>query len=67
MGEVRWEGGRGKGWPFTECVVAEVCSRMKAGVIQAYVVRVKIERERWVFISAYGTDRERSEEEIVKF
>ena len=30
-------------------------------------VRVKIERESWVFISSYGTGREKSEEEIEKF
>ena len=31
------EGGRGKGWPVTEWVVAEVCSGMEGGVIQANV------------------------------
>ena len=30
-------------------------------------VRVKIERERWVFISAYGPGNERCEEEIKEF
>ena len=30
-------------------------------------VRVKIERESWVFISAYGPSSERSEEEIEEF
>ena len=30
-------------------------------------VRVKIERESWVFISAYGPGGEKSEEEVEKF
>ena len=30
-------------------------------------VRVKIERERWVFISAYGPGSEKSEEEMEEF
>ena len=48
-------------------MVAEVCSRMEAGVIQAYVGCVKIERDSCVFISVYGPGSERSEEEIEEF
>ena len=46
--------GEGRGGPVTEWAIDEVSSRMEGGVIQAYVVRVKIESESWVFISAYG-------------
>ena len=38
--------GEGRGGPVTEWAIDEVCSRMEGGVIQAYVGRVKIERER---------------------
>ena len=40
---------------------------MEGGVIQAYRVKVKIERESWVFISAYGPGSEKSEAEIEEF
>ena len=43
-----------------------MCSRIEGGVIQAYV-GVKIERESWVFISAYGPGSGNSEEEIEEF
>ena len=47
---------------MTRCVVEwkEVSSRLMW-------VRVKIERESWVFISAYGPGSEKSEEEIEEF
>ena len=49
------------GW-LMRCVVEwkEVSSRLMW-------VRVKIERESWVFISAYGRGGEKSEEEIEEF
>ena len=45
------EGGRGG--PVTEWVVAEVCSGVEGGVISSRLmwVKVKMEQERWVFIS----------------
>ena len=54
------EGGRGKG--SLRCVV-----KWKGVSSNLIWVRVKIERERWVFISTYGPGGERSEEEIEKF
>ena len=63
------EGGRARegvalllgGW-LLRCVVEwkEVSTRLMW-------VRMKIERESWVFISAYGPGSERSEEEIEEF
>ena len=49
-------------WQLMRCVVEwkEVSSRLMW-------VRVKIERESWVFISAYGPSSEKSEEEIEEF
>ena len=49
------------GW-LIRCVVEwnEVLSRLMW-------VRVKVERESWVFISAYGPGSEKSEEEIEEF
>ena len=40
---------------------------MEGGVIQAYVGKVKIERESLVFISAYGPGSEKSVVEIEEF